>query len=122
MPTSGEIPDFIYEIPEPPEMTLLDDNSSIIAANIAGPSMPFIPHHAPSGRKQMQDAIANDGEVLNPAKRSRKGKRCWKCLIDKFSGRVSRDNCPNVCASCDRKDCKGKDSSFSCEKLRNQSS
>ena len=72
MPTSGKIPDFIYEIPEPPEMTLLDDNISTIVANIAGPSMPFIPHQA-SGRKQMQDAIANDGEVLDPAKRSRKG-------------------------------------------------
>ena len=54
MPTSGEIPDFIYEIPGPPEMTLLDDNISKIAANVAGPSMPFIPHQAPSGRKQMQ--------------------------------------------------------------------
>ena len=38
MPTSGEIPDFIYEIPEPPEITLVDDNISTIAANIAGPS------------------------------------------------------------------------------------
>ena len=94
MPTSGEIPDFIYEIPEPPEMTLLDDNISTIAANIAGPSMPFIPHQAPSGRKQMQDAIANDGEVSDLAKRSRKGKRCWKCFIDKCPGRVSKDNCP----------------------------
>ena len=125
MPTSGEIPDFIYETPEPPEMTLLDDNISTIAANIAGLSMPFIPHQAPSGRKWMQDAIANDGEVLNPAKRSRKGKRCWICFIDKCPGRVSRDNCPNACASCNRKDCKGKDSrhpSFPCEKLRNQSS
>ena len=47
MPTSGEIPDFIYEIPQPPEMTLLDDNISTTAANIAGPSMPFIliKHH-----------------------------------------------------------------------------
>jgi len=44
MPTSGEIPDFIYDIPEPPEMTLLDNNISTIAANIAGPSMLFIPH------------------------------------------------------------------------------
>ena len=98
---------------------------TIFAANIAGPSMPFIPHQAPSGRKQMQDAIPNDGEVLDPAKRSRKGKRCWKCLIDKCPGRVSRDNCPNACISCNRKDCKGKDSrhpSFPCEKLRNQSS
>ena len=69
MPTSGEIPDFIYEIPEPPEMTLVDDNISTIAANIAGPSMPFIPHQAPFGRKWMQDAIANDGEVLDPAKK-----------------------------------------------------
>ena len=60
-------------------------NISTIAANIAGPSMPFIPHQAPSGRKQMQDAIANDGEVLDPAKRSRKEKRCWKCFIDKCS-------------------------------------
>ena len=106
-------------------MTLLDDNILTIAANIAGPSMPFIPHQTPSGRKQMQDAIANDGEVLDPAKRSRKGKRCWKCFIDKCPGRVSRDNCPNACASCNRKDCKGKDSrhpSFPCEKLRSQSS
>ena len=119
MPTSGEIPDFIYEIPEPPEMTFLDDNISTIAANLAGPSMPFIPHQAPSGRKWMQDAIANDGEVLDPAKRSRKGKRCWKCFIDKCPGRVSRDNCPNACALCNRKDCKGKDSrhpSFPCER------
>ena len=53
MPTPGKIPDFIYTIPESPEMTLLDDNISTIAANIAGPSMPFIPHEAPSGRKQM---------------------------------------------------------------------
>ena len=44
MPTSGEIPDFIYEIPEPPEMTLLDDNIYTITANIVGSSMPFIPH------------------------------------------------------------------------------
>ena len=51
MPTSSEIPDFIYEIPEPPDMTLLDDNISTITANIAGPSMPFIPHQAPSGCK-----------------------------------------------------------------------
>ena len=57
MPTSGEIPDFIYDIPEPPEMTLLDDNISTIAANIAGPSMLFIPHQALPGRKQMQDAM-----------------------------------------------------------------
>jgi len=49
---------------------LLDDNISTIAANIAGPSMLLIPHQALSGRKQMQDAIANDGEVLDPAKRS----------------------------------------------------
>ena len=62
-------------------MTLLDDNILTIAANIAGPSIPFIPHQAPSGRKQMQDANANDGELLDPAKRSRKGKRCWKCLL-----------------------------------------
>ena len=34
MPTSGEIPDFIYEIPEPLEMTLLDDNISTIAATL----------------------------------------------------------------------------------------
>ena len=54
MPTSGDIPDFIYEIPEPPEMTLLHDNISTIAANIAGPRMPFIPHQASSGRKQME--------------------------------------------------------------------
>jgi len=44
MPTSGEIPDFIYDIPEPPEMSFLDDDISTIAANIAGPSMLFIPH------------------------------------------------------------------------------
>jgi len=34
----------LFMIPEPPEMTLLDDNISTIAANIAGPSMLFIPH------------------------------------------------------------------------------
>jgi len=106
-------------------MTLLDNNISTIAANIAGPSMLFIPHQASSGRKWMQDAIANDGEVLDPAKRSRKEKRCWKCFIDKCPGRVLRVNCTNACASCNRRDCKGKDSrhpSFPCEKLRNQSS
>ena len=81
MPTSGEIPDFIYEIPEPPEMSLLDNNISTIAANIAGPSMPFIPHQAPSGRKQMQDAIANDGEVLDPAKGQEKGKDVGNVLL-----------------------------------------
>jgi hypothetical protein len=125
IPTSGEIPDFIYDMPEPPEVILLDDNISTIAANIAGPSMLFIPHQAQSGRKQMQDAIANDGEVLDPGKRSRKEKRCWKCFIDKCPGRVLRGNCPNACASCNRKDCRGKDSrhpSFPCQKLRNQSS
>ena len=74
MPMSGEIPDFIYEIPEPPETTLLDDNISTIAANIAGQSMSFIPDQAPSGRQLMQDANANDEEVLDPAKMSRKGK------------------------------------------------
>jgi hypothetical protein len=61
-----------YDTPEPLEMTWLDDNISSIAANIACPSMVLIPHQAPYGRKQMQDAIANDGEMLDPEKRSRK--------------------------------------------------
>ena len=56
MPTSGEIPDFIYEITEPPERTLLDDNISTIAANIAGPvcHLSLIKHHLEGSRCKMQ--------------------------------------------------------------------
>ena len=47
-------------------------------------------------------------------------KKCWKHEIEECVGRVRKDLCKNPCASCNSKECTGKDSrhpSNPCEML-----
>ena len=73
----------------------------------------------------MQDAIANDGEVLDPEKGQEKGKDFGTVLLINVQEGCQETTAQMHVDHATERFCKGKDSrhsSFPCEKLRNQSS
>ena len=107
--SANQNPELLYNIHFP-----LDDNS------IAGPSL------LPSGSYNLGQT-----QTLNTQQKNKKSiqdivtkhaaKKCWKCEIEGCAGRVRKNLCKNACASCNSKECKGKDSrhpSNPCEMLR----
>jgi len=90
----------------------------ISVPNIPGPSAPLATQVISSStlqKRQSQDHRTEPGEItsdmVQPSlKRVRGERKCWKCFETNCIGAKNKNNCPNACASCHRKDCHGKNS------------
>ena len=90
--------------------------SSHPVVNTAGPSQLSIPQVVPSsivGKKQSQQLITNPevaADVAHTLKKLCVERKCWKCFQKDCPGGTNKKYCPNACASCNSKECTGKNS------------
>lgn len=104
VPSSGEMPGIIYDIPDAPEITFMDEEISDMPIQVPIPT---------TGSRQNQTQATNEmNSTVLPTlqKRLRKERKCWKCFAPNCPGIRSKGLCPNACTECGDKDCKGKDS------------
>jgi hypothetical protein len=106
--SANQNPELLYNIHFP-----LDDNP------VAGPSLlPSESHN--SGQTQTLNTQQKNKKSMENIGPKRAAKKCWKCEMEDCGGRIRKNLCKNACASCNSKECKGKDSrhpSNPCEML-----
>jgi len=90
--------------------------SSNSVDNITGSSQLSIPQAVPSsiaGKKHPQHQIINPevaADVAHTLKKLRLDRKCWKCFQKDCPGGTNKKYCVNACASCNSKECTGKNS------------
>jgi hypothetical protein len=120
---------FIYNfdrmVSASPEPDIPISSNSVF--NTAGPSQLSIPQVVPpsiAGKKRPQHQIINSevaADVAHTLKKLRLDKKCWKCFQKGCPGGSNKKYCVNACASCNSKECTGKNSRYGAnEPCKNQ--
>jgi hypothetical protein len=102
-PQSGQLPSLPTAEPTPHHIRIMQQTRTMQPRTI----LPINTREGSSQKRRRTNTP--DGDEVEPAKRARAEKKCWKCL-QSCPGRGNKDICPNPCSDCGRMDCKGKNS------------